>query len=77
MAVRLDWQDNANDEDGSRVERKRISESSLADLVVTDSVPLSDEAKASEKLRVVSIAPLLSEAIRRINNEESVSSLFV
>lgn len=56
---------------------KRISESSLADLVVTDSVPLSDEAKASEKLRVVSIAPLLSEAIRRINNEESVSSLFV
>jgi ribose-phosphate pyrophosphokinase len=40
-------------------------------------VPLSDEAKASEKLHVVSIAPLLSEAIRRINNEESVSSLFV
>jgi ribose-phosphate pyrophosphokinase len=56
---------------------KRISESPIADLVVTDSVPLSDEAKASEKLRVVSIAPLLSEAIRRINNEESVSSLFV
>ena len=56
---------------------KRISESPIADLVVTDSVPLSDEAKASEKLHVVSIAPLLSEAIRRINNEESVSSLFV
>jgi len=56
---------------------KRISESPLADLVVTDSVPLSDEAKACEKLHVVSIAPLLSEAIRRINNEESVSSLFV
>ena len=56
---------------------KRINESPLSGLVVTDTVPLREDAKNCEKLHVVSIAPLLSEAIRRINNEESVSSLFV
>jgi ribose-phosphate pyrophosphokinase len=56
---------------------KRIIESPLAELVITDTVPLSSEAEESEKFQVVSIAPLLGEAIRRINNEESVSSLFV
>ncbi len=44
---------------------------------MTDTVPLREDAKNCETLHVVSIAPLLSEAIRRINNEESVSSLFV
>jgi ribose-phosphate pyrophosphokinase len=56
---------------------KRIRESSLTELVITDTVPLRPEAKECEQIRVVSIAHLLSEAIRRINNEESVSSLFV
>jgi ribose-phosphate pyrophosphokinase len=56
---------------------KRIVESPLEELVVTDSIPLQTEAKDCEKLQVTTIAPLLSEAIRRINNEESVSSLFV
>ncbi len=56
---------------------KRIRESSLTELVITDTVPLRPEAKDCEQVRVVSIAHLLSEAIRRINNEESVSSLFV
>jgi ribose-phosphate pyrophosphokinase len=56
---------------------KRIAESPLKELVVTDTIPLSPDAKDCEKLRVVSIAPLLGEAIRRINHEESVSSLFV
>ena len=56
---------------------KRIMESPLEALVVTDTVPLREDAKNCEKLRVVSTASLLSEAIRRINNEESVSSLFV
>jgi ribose-phosphate pyrophosphokinase len=56
---------------------KRIAESPLEKLVVTDTIPLSAEARESDKLRVVSIAPLLGEAIRRINNEESVSSLFI
>jgi ribose-phosphate pyrophosphokinase len=56
---------------------KRITESPLAELVVTDTVTLRPEAEQSDKIHVVSIAPLLGEAIRRINNEESVSSLFV
>jgi ribose-phosphate pyrophosphokinase len=56
---------------------KRIAESSLEELVVTDTVPLREDAKNCEKLQVVTISSLLSEAIRRINNEESVSSLFV
>jgi ribose-phosphate pyrophosphokinase len=56
---------------------RRIAESPLEELVITDTVPLGDEAKDCEKLRVVTVSSLLSEAIRRINNEESVSSLFV
>lgn len=56
---------------------KRIAESPLKELVVTDTIPLRPEARDCSKLHVVTIAPLLGEAIRRINNEESVSSLFV
>jgi len=56
---------------------KHIAESPLTELVVTDTIPLSPDARDCEKLKVVSIAPLLGESIRRINNEESVSSLFV
>jgi ribose-phosphate pyrophosphokinase len=56
---------------------KRIAESPLKELVVTDTIPLQPEAQDCSKLQVVTIAPLLGEAIRRINNEESVSSLFV
>ena len=56
---------------------KRIAESPLQELVVTDTIPLTPDASDCDKLHVVSIAPLLSEAIRRINNEESVSSLFI
>jgi ribose-phosphate pyrophosphokinase len=46
-------------------------------LAVTDTIPLSPEAAALEKIRVLSVAPLLGEAIRRINKQDSVSSLFV
>jgi ribose-phosphate pyrophosphokinase len=56
---------------------KRIAESPLKELVVTDTIPLRPDARDCSKLQVVTIAPLLGEAIRRINNEESVSSLFV
>jgi ribose-phosphate pyrophosphokinase len=56
---------------------KRISESVLNEVVVTDTIPLRSDARDCEKIKVVSIAHLLGEAIRRINNEESVSSLFV
>ena len=55
---------------------KRIGESSLAKLIVTDTIPLRPEATESGKIIVVSVAEQLGEAIRRINNEESVSSLF-
>jgi ribose-phosphate pyrophosphokinase len=56
---------------------KRLAESPLKELVVTDTIPLRPEARDCPKVHVVTIAPLLGEAIRRINNEESVSSLFV
>ena len=56
---------------------KRVEESALEDLVVTDTIQLREDARNCRKLHAVSIAPLLGEAIRRINNEESVSSLFV
>ncbi|MBC7326777.1 ribose-phosphate pyrophosphokinase [bacterium] len=53
---------------------KRIEEGNLEELVVTDTIPLRD--KRSEKIKVLSIAPLLAEAILRIHNEKSVSVLF-
>jgi ribose-phosphate pyrophosphokinase len=56
---------------------ERIEKGDLDELVVTDSIPLHDAARACGRIRVVSIANLLGEAIRRITNEESVSSLFV
>ncbi|MGH7965174.1 MAG: ribose-phosphate pyrophosphokinase [Candidatus Binatia bacterium] len=56
---------------------ERIRGSVLEEMVVTNSIPLQPEAQALEKIRVLSIAPLMGEAIRRIHNEESISSLFV
>jgi ribose-phosphate pyrophosphokinase len=56
---------------------ERIEKSELDALVVTDTIPLHEAARACGRIRVVSIANLLGEAIRRITNEESVSSLFV
>jgi ribose-phosphate pyrophosphokinase len=56
---------------------ERVEKSELEALVVTDTIPLHDAARACNRVRVVSIANLLGEAIRRITNEESVSSLFV
>jgi ribose-phosphate pyrophosphokinase len=55
----------------------RIMESELDELVVTDTIPLSDAAIASGRIRTVSIAPLMAETIMRISNAESVSSLFM
>jgi len=56
---------------------KRIEESPLRELIVTDTIPLRPLAEDCAKLAVVSVSELLGEAIRRINNEESVSSLFI
>ena len=56
---------------------QKISKSKLDQLIVTDTIPLSDSAKACEKIRTISLAPTLAEAIRRINNEESISAMFL
>ncbi len=55
---------------------ERIERSPLKEVVVTDTIPLSRE-KQNKKIKVLSIAGLLGEAIKRIHNEESVSSLFM
>ncbi len=56
---------------------ERISKSALDELVVTDTIPLSAAAKAMGRIRQLSVAALLAETIRRIRDEESVSSLYV
>lgn len=54
----------------------RVESSVLRELVITDSIAAYDAARASDKVRILTIAPLLAEAIRRIADESSVSSLF-
>ncbi len=56
---------------------QRITESDIKSLVVTNSIPLSEEAQACGKIKSLSVSSLLAEAIHRIHNEDSVSSLFV
>jgi ribose-phosphate pyrophosphokinase len=55
----------------------RIGESELDEIVVTDTIPLSESAQACGKIRQLSTAELLGETMRRISDEESVSSLYV
>jgi ribose-phosphate pyrophosphokinase len=54
----------------------RVDKSVLTELVITDSIEASDTVKSCKKVRQVTVAPLIGEAIRRIANEESVSKLF-
>jgi ribose-phosphate pyrophosphokinase len=56
---------------------KQLKDSPITSLTVSDSIPLPQDAAACEKIRVVSLAPILAEAIKCIHHEESVSSLFV
>ena len=56
---------------------ERISKSVLDELVVTDTIPLSEEGQACKRIRQLSVAALLAETVRRINDEESVSSLYI
>ena len=56
---------------------ERIAGSALDEIVVTDTIPLSEDGKACKKIRVLAIGGLLAETMRRISNEDSVSSLFV
>ncbi len=56
---------------------ERIMSSELDELVVTDTIPLREDAQACSRIRVLSIAGLFAETVRRISAEDSVSSLFV
>lgn len=56
---------------------KNIEESELDEVVVTDTIPLSAAAKKSKKIRQLNIGEMLAQIIRRINEEESVSSMFL
>ncbi len=56
---------------------RRIAESQLDELVVTDTIPLSPEARAEPRIRQLSVAALLAESMRRIGSGESLSSMFV
>lgn len=55
----------------------RISQSHLDELVVTDTIPLRPDARNCQKIRQLSVAGLLAETMRRIRDEESVSSLYI
>ena len=56
---------------------KRIEESPIDSLVVTNTIPLSDGAKNCKKITILSVAELLGETVKRIYNSQSVSTLFV
>ncbi len=56
---------------------ERISKSVLDELVVTDTIPLSDEARGCKRIRQLTVSGLLAETIRRISDDDSVSSLYV
>jgi ribose-phosphate pyrophosphokinase len=56
---------------------ERISKSDLDQLVVTDTIPLREDAKKCPKIRQLTVAGLLAETMRRIRDEESVSSLYI
>ena len=59
---------------GPAIERLKVSE--IDELVVSDTIPLSDAAHKSGRVRQLTIAGLLAESIRRVNNEESISAMF-
>lgn len=56
---------------------ERINSSDIESVIITDSIPLGDKAAMTDKIEVLTVAELLAEAIRRIHEDESVSSLFV
>jgi ribose-phosphate pyrophosphokinase len=60
---------------GSAVER--VNNSVIQELIVTNTIPFDSKKDQCKKLTILSIAPLLGEAIRRIHEESSISSLFV
>jgi ribose-phosphate pyrophosphokinase len=55
---------------------ERLNNSELDELVVTDTIPLSAEARTCTKIRTLSMSRMLAESIRRVSNEESISAMF-
>lgn len=55
---------------------ENITHSCLQEIVVTDTIPLSPQARACQKIRQISLSSMLAETIKRVNNEESISSMF-
>ena len=63
---------------GTKVIYEDIKKQKFKDiLVVTDTIPLSEEAKSCKKIRCISLAPTLAEAIKRLNKEESISEMLM
>jgi len=56
---------------------QRLTDSAIDEVVVTDTIPLEEEARACSKIKVLSVAKLFGEAIRRIHSADSLSSLFL
>jgi ribose-phosphate pyrophosphokinase len=56
---------------------ERIEQSDLKEVIVTDTVPLHENARTCSRIKVLSVSGLLSEAVRRIYYNDSVSSLFI
>lgn len=56
---------------------QKIDDSPLEELIVTNSIPLQPETQSCKKIKVLSVAHLIGEAIRRTHEEKSISSLFV
>lgn len=54
-----------------------ISGSDMDKLIVTDTIPLSDDAKSCDRIEIITMSNVLAEAIRRVNEEESLSSMFL
>ena len=55
----------------------KIAESPIKELIATNTIPLSEEGKKLNKIKVLDVSPILGEAIKRIHRDESVSSLFI
>ena len=56
---------------------ERINNSELDELIVTDTIPLTEAASKLEKIKIISMDQTLSEAINRVNKEESISAMFL